>query len=172
MTATYARILVIDDEPALARTLVAIFQLSGYTASAVQSAEEALTSIAACQPSLVVSDVMAFTMEWGLGQVLPVKKDMSQLLQLGLIGYDQWQVSNNGGTVTLAPSLVVPASLVPSYSSHGIGVQSNFILPAKNLVFFFKYLDAYRALASVKGRTFVFGFSWTLKIPKTQAPKS
>jgi hypothetical protein len=114
----------------------------------------------------------AFTIEWGLGQVLPIKKDLSQLLQLGLIGYDQWQVSNNGGTVTLPTGAVVPASRLPYYSSHGIGVQSNFILPAKDLVFFFKYLDAYRAKASVEGRTFVFGFSWTLKIPKTQAPKS
>ena len=35
----------------------------------------------------------AFTMEWGLGQVLPLKKDMSTLAQLGLVGYDQWQVS-------------------------------------------------------------------------------
>jgi hypothetical protein len=112
----------------------------------------------------------AFTMEWGLGQVLPLKKDMSRLLQVGLVGYDQWQVSDNGGTITLTPNVVVPASLLPSYSSHGIGVQSNFILPKKNLVAFFKYYDAYKALASVKGRTFVFGFSWTLKIPKTQAP--
>ena len=63
-----------------------------------------------------------------------------------------------------------PPGSLPSYSSHGIGVQSNFILPKKDLVAFFKYYDAYKALASVKGRTFVFGFSWTLKIPKTQAP--
>jgi hypothetical protein len=114
----------------------------------------------------------AFTDEWGIGQVLPLKKDMSALAQLGLVGYDQWQVSNNGGTVTLTPGVVVPASLLPYYSSHGIGVQSNFILPAKDLVLFFKYYDAYRAKASVKGRTFVFGFSWTLKIPKTPTPKS
>ena len=114
----------------------------------------------------------AFTDEWGIGQVLPLKKDMSMLAQLGLVGYDQWQVSNNGGTVALPTGTVVPASLLPNYSSHGIGFQSNFILPAKDLVLFFKYYDAYRALASVKGRTFVFGFSWTLKIPKTQAPKS
>src|SRR5271169_2815537 len=31
----------------------------------------------------------AFTIEWGLGQVLPLKKDLSRLLQVGLIGYDQ-----------------------------------------------------------------------------------
>src|SRR5271155_1490111 len=30
----------------------------------------------------------AFTMEWGFGQVVPLKKDMSQLAQLGVVGYD------------------------------------------------------------------------------------
>jgi hypothetical protein len=47
----------------------------------------------------------AFTDEWGIGQVLPLKKDFSRLLQLGLVGYDQWQVSSNGGTVMLLVSL-------------------------------------------------------------------
>ena len=31
----------------------------------------------------------AFTDEWGIGQILPLKKDFSKLLQLGVIGYDQ-----------------------------------------------------------------------------------
>ena len=33
----------------------------------------------------------AFTGEWGFGQVFPLKKDFSRLLQLGVVGYDQWQ---------------------------------------------------------------------------------
>jgi hypothetical protein len=111
-----------------------------------------------------------FTIEWGLGQVLPLKKNLSMLAQLGVVGYDQWQVSNNSGNIIVAGT-PVPASLIPSYSVHGIGVQSNFILPAKNLVLFFKYYDQYRALATVKGREFVFGGSWTLRIPKPQPPK-
>ena len=60
----------------------------------------------------------------------------------------------------------VPASLVPYYSVHAIGFQANYILPAKNLVFFFKYYDEYAAKARPEGRTIVFGGSWTLKIPK------
>jgi len=110
----------------------------------------------------------AFTMEWGLGQTLPLKKDFSRLLQLGLIGYDQWQVSSNGGFV--APN--VPANLVPFYSVHAIGFQSNFILPAKGVNLFFKYEDEFRALARPQGRSIVFGFSWTLRIPKPVAPKA
>jgi hypothetical protein len=114
-----------------------------------------------------------FTMEWGFGQVLPLKKDMSRLLQLGMVGYDQWQVSANGGTIPnplpIGPP-ALPASAIPYYSVHAIGVQSNLILPTKNLVAFFKYYDEYRALARPEGRTFVFGFSWTLKFPKLQPP--
>jgi hypothetical protein len=116
----------------------------------------------------------AFSMEWGFGQVLPLKKDFSRLLQLGLVGYDQWQVSHSSGTLVIAPPPVptIPQSALPFYSVHAIGVQANFILPTKNLATFFKYYDEYRALARPQGRTFVFGFSWTLKIPKPPAPKT
>jgi hypothetical protein len=110
----------------------------------------------------------AFTTEWGLGQVLPLKKDFSRLLQLGVIGYDQWQVSDNGGFIT--PK--VPASAVPYYSVHAIGFQTNFILPAKALNFFFKFEDEYRALARPEGRTIAFGGSYTFRIPKLQRPPS
>jgi hypothetical protein len=111
----------------------------------------------------------AFTIEWGLGQVLPLKKDFSRLLQLGLVGYDQWQVSSNGGTVIVG-GIPVPASLIPYYSVHGIGFQSNFILPKKNLALFFKYYDEYSAKARPQGHTILFGGSWTLKIPKPAPP--
>jgi hypothetical protein len=110
----------------------------------------------------------AFTDEWGIGQVLPLKKNLSQLAQLGLVGYDQWQVSNDGGNF-LVGGIPVSASGVPYYSVHGIGVQANYILPAKNLLLFFKYYDEYSAKARVKGRTIVFGGSWTFKFPKPPA---
>jgi hypothetical protein len=124
-------------------------------------------------PARQVSNItpgQAFTMEWGIGQVLPLKKDLSQLAQLGLVGYDQWQVTSNGGNYLVA-GFPVPASLVPYYSVHGIGFQANYILPAKNLSFFFKYYDEFSAKARPEGRAFVFGGSWTLRIPKP-APKT
>jgi hypothetical protein len=112
----------------------------------------------------------AFTVEWGVGQVLPLKKDFSRLLQLGLVGYDQWQVTSNGGTVINAGG-PLSASAIPYYSVHGIGFQSNFILPAKNLSAFFKYYDEYSAKARPQGRTIDFGLLWTLRIPKPQPAK-
>jgi len=128
---------------------------------------------AASVPAGQVSNVtpgQAFTMEWGLGQLLPLKKDFSRLLQLGLVGYDQWQVSSNGGSYLVA-GLPVAASRLPYYSVHGIGFQANYILPAKNLNFFFKYYGEYSAKARPQGRTIVFGGSWTLRIPKPAPQK-
>lgn len=109
----------------------------------------------------------AFTDEWGLGQLLPLKKDFSRLLQVGVIGYDQWQVSANGGTRKFG----LPASVLPYYSVHAVGAQVNLLLPPKNLVFFFKYENEYLAKARPQGRTIVFGGSWTLRMPKPAAKK-
>ena len=108
----------------------------------------------------------AFTIEWGLGQVLPLDKEFHKLLQFGVIGYDQWQVSANRGTYTLPTGVILPASGVPYYSVHAIGLQANFIVPKKGLNFFFKYESEYLAKARPEGRTFTFGGSWTLKVPK------
>jgi hypothetical protein len=113
----------------------------------------------------------AFTMEWGVGQVLPLKKDFSQLAQIGLIGYDQWQVTANGGTVPVGP-ITAPASLLPYYSVHAIGGQATYILPAKNISLNFKVEHEYTAYSHFVGNTFVFGGTWTLRIPKPPAPKS
>jgi hypothetical protein len=113
----------------------------------------------------------AFTLEWGLGQVLPIKKNFSQLLQLGLVGYDQWQITQNGGTVPIgSTSLTIPASSLPYYSDHSIGGQATYILPAKNLSFFFKGYHEYTAYSSFVGNTFTYGLAWTLKIPKPAPP--
>lgn len=108
----------------------------------------------------------AFTIEWGLGQIIPIKKNFSQLAQLGVVGYDQWQVTDNGGL--LFPN--VAASATPSYSVHAIGFQANYLLPPKNLTFFFKFEPEYRALARPQGRTIAFGGIYTFRIPKPSPP--
>ncbi len=103
-----------------------------------------------------------FTMEWAVGQVLPLDKQFRKLLQVGVVGYDQWEVTKDSGT--LASGL--PASLNPAYSAHAIGFQTNFIVPAKALNFYFKYEPEYLAINRVEGRTIVFGGSYTFRIPK------
>jgi hypothetical protein len=113
----------------------------------------------------------AFTMEWGLGQVLPLKKNFSQLLQLGLVGYDQWQITQNGGTVPIGSTgITIPASTLPYYSVHAIGGQGTYILPMKNLSFYVKGYHEYTAYSHFVGNTIVFGGVWTLRIPKPAPP--
>ncbi len=104
----------------------------------------------------------AFTTEWGLGQLIPLDKQFQKLLQIGVIGYDQWQVSDNGGTLSIG----VPASTLPRYSVHGIGFQTTFLVPKRNLNIFFKYIPEYSATAHTLGRTIVFGGAYTFRIPK------
>jgi hypothetical protein len=116
-----------------------------------------------------------FTDEWGVGQILPLKKDFSQLLQLGVVGYDQWQVTANGGQVPVGSTgITLPASLLPYYSVHAVGGQINYILPAKNFSLFFKGYHEYSASSHTLGNTIVFGGAWTLVVPKPKpaAPKS
>jgi len=114
-----------------------------------------------------------FTDEWGIGQILPLKKDLSRLLQIGAIGYDQWQITDNGGTIAITGpmgnTIVLPARTLPYYSAHAVGGQATFILPAKNLALFFKYEHEYSSHSTTLGNTIVFGGSWTLRIPKPMA---
>jgi hypothetical protein len=113
----------------------------------------------------------AFTLEWGLGQVLPLKKNFSQLLQVGLVGYDQWQITQNGGTVPIASTnLTIPASTLPYYSVHAIGGQGTYILPMKNLNFYVKGYHEYTAYSHFVGTTIVFGGVWSFRIPKPAPP--
>jgi hypothetical protein len=111
-----------------------------------------------------------FTDEWGLGQVLPLKKNLSQLLQVGAIGYDQWQITDNGGTVAvtgpLGNTIILPAKTLPYYSVHAVGGQLNYILPARHLALFFKFEHEYSSYSTTLGNTLVFGGSWTLCVPK------
>ena len=46
-------------------------------------------------------------------------------------------------------------------------VEVSLILPKKNLAFFFKYEDQYKAYFSPIGNTLVFGGAWTLAIPRS-----
>lgn len=112
----------------------------------------------------------AFTTEWGVGQVLPLKKNLTQLLQVGAVGYDQWQITANGGTTSVG-NVIVPASLLPYYSVHAAGGQLTYIAPVKNLGLYFKYYHEYQAYSHTLGNTIVFGGTWTLRNPKPSPPK-
>jgi hypothetical protein len=100
----------------------------------------------------------ALTMEWGLGQALPLNKQITKVVQLGMVGYDQWQLTANKGLT----------ADVPYYSVYSIGMQANYIDLKHGIMGFFKYYNELSAYAHPLGRTFVFGgsYSWTYAKPK------
>ena len=87
-----------------------------------------------------------------LGWFCPLKKNLTQLLQLGVIGYHQWQITANGGTGPLG-NFVIPASMIPFYSVHAVGSQINYILAPKNLSLYFKYESEYKAFSLTRWAT-------------------
>jgi hypothetical protein len=98
----------------------------------------------------------SFTMEWGVAHLLTLDYQRTRLLAFGVAGYDAWLGSNN---CALLPG-GLPARGEP-FSMHAVGVQTNFILPAKNLSFSFKYEPEYLAHPPTHGRMIMFGASWT-----------
>ena len=98
----------------------------------------------------------SFTMEWGVAHVHPLDYQKTRLLAWGVAGYDEWLLSGN---CALLPG-GRPARGAP-VSMHALGLQTSFILPAKNLSFSFKYEPEYLAHPPAERRMIMFGALWT-----------
>jgi hypothetical protein len=85
--------------------------------------------------------------DYSLSQIIPLKKDMSTLVQAGLAGYGQWQVSDNSG-----PG--VNPSAPAHYSVNGIGGAANVILPARKVTLGVKLMKEFSNSHTVQGYTF------------------
>jgi len=83
-----------------------------------------------------------FNLDYSLMQILPAREDV--LLQFGLIGYGQWQTSNNSG-----PG-VDPASPA-SYRVNAIGGAANVVLPARKASVGFKLSKEFSNSSTVQG---------------------
>jgi len=85
-----------------------------------------------------------FNLDYSLTQILPLTKDMHTLLQLGLVGYGQWQTSNNSG-----PG--VNPNDPGHYKVNGLGGAANVILPAKHVAVGFKLFKEFSNSSTVQG---------------------
>ena len=109
----------------------------------------------------------------GFGQAIPLDKPflkpktITKVVQLGLIGYDQAQVSRNTSSNTVADAV---ERLVPFYYVHAGGLQADYVDLKRDWNVFLKYEKEYEANAHPKGTTIVFGVVYTLRIPKPVEP--
>lgn len=85
--------------------------------------------------------------DYSLTQILPLEKNMHTLLQAGLAGYGQWQVTDNGGP-GVNPN--VPAH----YAINGIGGAANVLLPARKVTLGVKLMKEFSNSHTVQGYSF------------------
>ncbi len=77
-------------------------------------------------------------------QLLPLQKDMHALLQFGLVGYGQWQTSNNS-----SPG-VDPANPA-HYRVNAMGGTGTVLLPARKASVGFKLFKEFSNSSTVQG---------------------
>jgi hypothetical protein len=85
--------------------------------------------------------------DYSLTQIIPLQKNMSTLVQAGLAGYEQWQVSDNSG-----PG--VNPSVPGHYSINAIGGAANVILPARKVTLGAKLMKEFSNSHTVQGYSF------------------
>jgi hypothetical protein len=129
-----------------------------------------ITTMAGTLPiNIQITPGAAFSDEWGLGQAIPLDrpflktKNITKVAQIGIIGYDQAQISRNRSNNSIVDSL---EQLVPFYYVHAAGLQANYIDLKHDWNVFCKYEKEYNAAAHPKGTTIAFGVVYTFRIPK------
>jgi hypothetical protein len=84
-----------------------------------------------------------FDLDYSLMHTLPVKEDLS--LQLGVIGYGQWQTTDKTG-----PSITAGQSAA-RYRVNSFGFASNVILPSRKTSLGFKYFKEFSNRSTFEG---------------------
>ena len=73
------------------------------------------------------------TFNWGVSQYLPLKKDMTLLLEVGPSGYNSWQVSDDTGADAAKPPV--------KDQVHAVGLQVGLTHVPWNAALNFRYMQ-------------------------------
>lgn len=94
------------------------------------------------------------TFEYGFGKTF-VRKGGKHLYQLGLVGYSQFQLTNDSG------SDISPLNVGEKDRVHAVGPEFGVILPANKFNFLIRVLPEYAARSRTQGVTIMAGFTKT-----------
>jgi hypothetical protein len=86
-----------------------------------------------------------FDLDYSITQVLPLQKNQHTLLQLGLIGYGQYQTTDKSGPT------ITPAQSTAHYRVNALGAAANIILPVRKTSLGFKWLKEFSNQSTVQG---------------------
>jgi hypothetical protein len=87
-------------------------------------------------------------LDYSLTQLIPLQKDMKTLLQVGLIGYGQWQTTSRSG-----PNIDPVDASQRKYRVNSLGVGANVILPARKAAVGFKWFGELGNSSTVQGHS-------------------
>jgi hypothetical protein len=82
-------------------------------------------------------------LDYSLTQAFQVKSDLR--LQLGLVGYGQWQTTGKSGPT------ITPAQATARYSVNALGFASNVMLPERKVSLGFKYFKEFSSRSTFQG---------------------
>jgi len=85
-------------------------------------------------------------LDYSVTHVLPLKNDLN--LQLGLVGYEQWQLTDKTG-----PD-ITPVQSSAHYQINALGVTSSVILPTRNVSVGVKYFKEFEDRSTYQGYSF------------------
>jgi hypothetical protein len=84
-----------------------------------------------------------FDLDYSLTQVFPLSEGMR--LQLGLVGYGQWQTTDESGPV------ITPEQAAAHYKVNALGFATNLTLPDRKVNVDFKYFREFNCRSTVRG---------------------
>lgn len=89
-----------------------------------------------------------FTLNWGISQYLPLKKDLTILAELGVRGYSQWQVEEDSGSDV---PQILNAQLNAKDEVHSAGLQAGLTFPPVKASLILAYMWEFGAEARFEG---------------------
>ncbi len=90
-----------------------------------------------------------FSLNWGISQLFPVGRQ--GILEVGIPGYDQWQITDDSGTALIGNSSVNQV--------HAAGLELGYTIIPLNLVITGKCLQEFKAKTRFQGRVYTLSFS-------------
>lgn len=97
-----------------------------------------------------------FTLNWGISQYLPLKKDLTLLAELGVRGYSQWQVDADSGADVRQ---ILNTPLNAKDEVHSAGLQVGLTFPTHKASLNFSYMWEFGAEARFDGEWLGLSFA-------------
>jgi hypothetical protein len=95
------------------------------------------------QPGTDIHPGQTLNLDYSLTQTVPLKNDLR--LQVGLVGYQQWQTTDKSGPT------ITPEQAKAHYRVNSLGFASNVMLPTRKMSLGVKYFREFSNRSTLQG---------------------